>query len=558
MEKIWLKNYEEGVPAEINPDTYSSLVEAFEESFTQFSSRPAYVNMGEYLTYREIDELSLAFAAFLQSLGLKKGDRFAIMMPNLLQYPVSMIAALRCGLMVVNINPLYTARELENQLKDSGATAIIVLANFAHTVQQVYAKTDLKHIILTEIGDLFSWPKSTVVNLVVKYIKKMVPACHIPNVITFKKGLKLGKKLSKLSFQKPDIKGEDVAFLQYTGGTTATLAKGTMLTHRNMVANLEQAYHWIKSVESTTNEMIITALPLYHIFSLTANCLTFMKRGALNVLITNPRDMSSFLKDLKKYHFAAFTGVNTLFNALLHQEEFAKLDFSRLRLSLGGGMAVQKAVAERWKAVTGCPLLEAYGLTETSPAACINPIHLKEYNGSIGLPVSSTEISIRDENEQELPINTPGELCIRGPQVMKGYWNKPEETKIALKNGWLHTGDIATIDEEGFVRIVDRKKDLIVVSGFNVYPNEVEDVIALMPEVKEVAVVGIPTNEATGEMVKAFIVKKDQTLTSKAIVEHCRKLLTGYKIPKEVEFRNELPKSAVGKILRRSLRERSK
>ncbi len=553
MEKIWLKNYQEGVPAEINPDAYGSLVEIFEEACKKYGDKPSFVNMGETLSFKELQEKSRNVAAFFQSeLGLKKGDRVAIMMPNLLQYPVTLFGILQAGLTVVNVNPLYTARELEEQLIDCGSIAIVVLANFAHVVQQVQKKTSLKHIIVTEVGDLFLWSKSILINWVVKTIKKMVPDWHIPGFISFKNVIKKG---SQYSFQKPLIQSEDLAFLQYTGGTTSSRVKGVMLTHRNMVANVEQATTWLVPIVTLGKEIIITALPLYHIFSLTANCLTFMRIGALNVLITNPRDMSTFIKELKRYPFTAITGVNTLFNALLNQPDFKKLDFSHLIISLGGGMAVQRAVAERWKKVTGTVLLEAYGLTETSPAVCINPFNLTDYNGSIGLPVSSTEVSIRDNNGQELPIGEAGELWIRGPQVTKGYWNKSKETEESLTEGWVHSGDIATIDKEGYVRIVDRKKDMILVSGFNVNPNEVEDIIALMPEVKEVAVVGYP-NGTYGECVKAFIVKKDPLLTSEAVIAHCRKQLTGYKVPKEIEFRNELPKTAVGKILRRALREK--
>jgi len=553
VEKIWLKNYQEGVPAEINPDAYGSLVEIFEEACKKYGDKPSFVNMGETLSFKELQEKSRNVAAFFQSeLGLKKGDRVAIMMPNLLQYPVTLFGILQAGLTVVNVNPLYTARELEEQLIDCGSIAIVVLANFAHVVQQVQKKTSLKHIIVTEVGDLFLWSKSILINWVVKTIKKMVPDWHIPGFISFKNVIKKG---SQYSFQKPLIQSEDLAFLQYTGGTTSSRVKGVMLTHRNMVANVEQATTWLVPIVTLGKEIIITALPLYHIFSLTANCLTFMRIGALNVLITNPRDMSTFIKELKRYPFTAITGVNTLFNALLNQPDFKKLDFSHLIISLGGGMAVQRAVAERWKKVTGTVLLEAYGLTETSPAVCINPFNLTDYNGSIGLPVSSTEVSIRDNNGQELPIGEAGELWIRGPQVTKGYWNKSKETEESLTEGWVHSGDIATIDKEGYVRIVDRKKDMILVSGFNVNPNEVEDIIALMPEVKEVAVVGYP-NGTYGECVKAFIVKKDPLLTSEAVIAHCRKQLTGYKVPKEIEFRNELPKTAVGKILRRALREK--
>ncbi len=551
MEKIWLKSYEPGVPAEINPDQYTSLVDMLEQSCETFAEKPAFANMGQVISYSTFDQQTKDFAAYLQNyLHLKKGDRIALMMPNLLQYPIAMFGALRAGLIVVNVNPLYTVRELEQLLVDSGSIAIVVLANFAHTVQSVLKSISLKHIIITEVGDLLPWPKSWLVNIVVRYLKKMVPSFNIPGYIPFKSILKLG---STLKFTKPELIGEDLAYIQYTGGTTSDLIKGAMLSHRNMVANVEQASSWIKNKVRSGKEIIITALPLYHIFSLTANCLTFMKVGALNVLITNPRDMKAFIHDLKQYPFTAITGVNTLFNALLNQPDFCKLDFSHLRITLGGGMAVQRSVATHWKMVTHTPLLEAYGLTEASPAVCINPFNLKEYNGSIGLPVSSTDISVRDQSGKELPLGEPGELWVKGPQVMQGYWNQPEKTAEALQEGWVRTGDIVTVNAEGFVKVIDRKKDMILVSGFNVYPNEIEDVIALMPGVTEVAVVGEP-NAEKGELVKAFIVKKDSSLTAEAVTQFCHTMLTGYKIPKIIEFRDSLPKTPVGKILRRALR----
>jgi long-chain acyl-CoA synthetase len=551
MDKIWLKYYQLGVPAEIDPDKYRSLNEVFEETCKKYKDRLAFINMKKALTFAELEEKSRAFAAYLQIiLGMKKGARLALMMPNLLQYPVALFGALRAGLVVVNVNPLYTPRELEIQLKDSGSQAIVVLANFANALEKILDKVPIKHVIVTEIGDMLSPIPSYVVNWVVKYIKRMVPKWTIKYHIPFKKAIRVGEKLN---YQKPIVVSEDIAFLQYTGGTTG-LAKGAILTHRNMVANLMQASAWVAPMVKCGEEIIITALPMYHIFSLMANCLTFMYLGALNVLITNPRDTSSFIKILNRYSFNAITGVNTLFNALLHRKEFEKLDFSSLRIALGGGMAVQRAVAERWKAVTRTPLLEAYGLTETSPAVCINPLNLLEYNGSIGLPVPSTDVSIRDEKGLELDFNEIGELWVRGPQVMKGYWQKPEETKAVLHDGWLQTGDIATIDEQGYIRIIDRKKDMIIVSGFNVYPNEIESVIAMMHEVAEVAVVGVPAED--GEKVKAFIVKRDPTLTKEAVIEYAGTQLTGYKIPKEIEFRAELPKSNVGKILRYVLREK--
>lgn len=552
MEKWWLKNYEPGVPAEINPDRYASLPAMFEESCAAFLDKAAFVNMGHTLSFRALDQKSRDFAAFLQShLKLKKGDRIALMMPNILQYPVAMWGALRAGLIVVNINPMYTARELENLILDSGSTAIVVLANFAHTVQQVLPYVPLKHIIITELGDLFTWPSRWIVNGVLKYIKKRVPAFTIPNAVSFKEALTQG---TKLYFMKPMLQGEDVAYLQYTGGTTSSVIKGAILTHRNIVANVEQAAAWIEPTVRLGQEIIITALPLYHIFSLTANCLTFMKLGALNVLITDPRDMKTFVRTLKQYPFTAITGVNTLFNALLNQPDFENVSFKALHLTLGGGMAVQKAVAEHWKQITHMPLIEAYGLTEASPAVCINPFNLREYNGSIGLPVPSTEVSIRNEEGEEVPLGALGELWVKGPQVMKGYWNKPLQTAESLRDGWVRTGDMVTMDKEGYLKLLERKKDIIVVSGFNVCPNEVEDVIALMPEVGEVAVVGEP-NAERGELVKAFIVKKDLSLTTEAVMAFCHKELTDYKVPKLVEFRDSLPKTPVGKILRRVLRE---
>jgi long-chain acyl-CoA synthetase len=473
------------------------------------------------------------------------------MMPNLLQNPIAIFAILRAGFTVVNTNPLYTPRELQHQLKDSGAKVIIIVDNFCHTLQEVIAATDIQQVITTQLGDLLSFPKSLIVNLVVKYVKRMVPAYSLPGSVTFKQALGRG---ASLEFKAPTIGHEDVAFLQYTGGTTG-VAKGAILTNRNMVANMQQASEWIKhSVEERT-ELIVTALPLYHIFSLTANCLTFMKVGAHNLLITNPRDMKGFVKELSGIPFTAITGVNTLFNGLLNTPGFSQIDFSTLKLTLGGGMAVQQAVAEHWQRVTGVPLLEAYGLTETSPAVCINPLDLDVYNGSIGLPVPSTEVSIRTEDGEFLPVGEVGELCVRGPQVMRGYWNKPEETAFVLdEKGWLKTGDIAMMDDKGFFRIVDRKKDMILVSGFNVFPNEIESVIAGCHGVLEVGVIGVD-DANSGEAVKAVIVRNDDSLTEQDVIDHCRKNLTNYKVPKLIEFRTELPKTNVGKILRRELRD---
>lgn len=552
MEKIWLQSYPEGVNESIDVDAYSSVAEVFNEAVKKYSDLPAFYNMGATLSYADMDRLTNQLAVYLQSLpGMQKGDRVAIMMPNILQNPIAIFGVLRAGFTVVNTNPLYTARELKHQLIDSGAKVIIVVDNFCHTVQEVVADTQVQQVITTQLGDMLTFPKSWIVNLVVKYIKKMVPQYTLPGSITFKQALAMGEGKTYIDH---NVGHEDIAFLQYTGGTTG-VAKGAMLTNRNMVANMQQSSEWIAHQVNEREETIITALPLYHIFSLTANCLVFMKEGALNFLITNPRDMKGFIKELTGLKFTAITGVNTLFNGLLNTPGFKELDFSALKLTLGGGMAVQEAVAERWQRVTGIPLLEAYGLTETSPAVCINPLNLAEYNGSIGLPVPSTEVSIRTEDGEFLPQGQVGELCVRGPQVMKGYWNKPEETAFVLDDkGWLKTGDIAMMDEHGFVRIVDRKKDMILVSGFNVFPNEIESVIVTCPGVLEVGVIGVEDGKS-GEAVKAVIVRSDDTLTEQDVIDHCRKDLTSYKIPKIVEFRSELPKTNVGKILRRELRD---
>ena len=551
MDKTWLKSYPPGVSAEVDIDAYQSVADVFDEAVKKFAPLPAFTNMGTTLTYEDMDRLTRQLAAYLQSIpGMQKGDRVAIMMPNLLQNPIAIFAVLRAGFTVVNTNPLYTARELKHQLKDSGAKVIIIVDNFCHTLQKVIGETDVQQVVTTQLGDLLRFPKSLIVNLVVKYVKKMVPQYRLPGSLTFKQALAQG---AGLDFNRPAIVHEDLAFLQYTGGTTG-VAKGAMLTNRNMVANMQQASEWIASLIKERQEVIITALPLYHIFSLTANCLTFMKEGALNYLITNPRDMPGFIKELQTVKFTAITGVNTLFNGLLNTPGFKDLDFSSLKLTLGGGMAVQQAVAERWQRVTGSPLLEAYGLTETSPAVCINPMNLTEYNGSIGLPVPSTEVSIRTEDGEFLKQGEVGELCVRGPQVMRGYWNKPEESAFVLDDrGWLKTGDIAMMNEDGFFYIVDRKKDMILVSGFNVFPNEIESVIAACPGVLEVGVIGVD-DEKSGEAVKAVIVRNDDTLTEQDVIEHCRKELTNYKVPRIVEFRKELPKTNVGKILRRELR----
>ena len=552
MEKIWLKSYPPGIPAEIDINEFSSLGDLFERSVARWPDRDAYINMGKAITYRQLDQLSSQFAAYLQSeLNLPPGTRVALMMPNVLQYPIGMFGALRAGYTIVNCNPLYTPRELEHQLKDSGAEVIVILENFAHTLTSVIGNTQVKHVVVTSLGAMLGGLKGTVVDLVVRHIKKLVPAWSLPGHIRFGAALQRG---SRHSLRKVAVTHDDIAFLQYTGGTTG-VAKGAMLTHRNIIANLQQAHAWIKPRINDGVELIITALPLYHIFSLTANCLTFLKIGATNVLISNPRDIPGFVKELGKYRFSVITGVNTLFNALLNNPDFARLDFSGLKCALGGGMAVQQAVAEKWQKVTGCTLREAYGLTETSPAVCINPIDLDHFNHSIGLPISSTEISIRDDDGHELGIGEAGELCVRGPQVMKGYYQRPDETaQVMTEDGFLRTGDIANMDEKGFIRIVDRKKDMILVSGFNVYPNEVEDVVASHPGVLEVAAIGVP-DEHSGEAVKVFVVRKDKALTTEALIAHCKASLTGYKVPRQIEFREELPKTNVGKILRRALRD---
>ncbi|MBI3145536.1 MAG: long-chain-fatty-acid--CoA ligase [Pseudogulbenkiania sp.] len=552
MEKLWLKKYQPGVEHDIDVDSFKSVVEVFERSVGKFHSRPAMTNMGKVLSYGELDQRASEFASFLQHrLRLQQGDRVALMMPNLLQYPICVFGTLRAGLTVVNVNPLYTPRELEHQLNDSGAETIVILENFASVLEEVIARTQIKHVIVASIGDMLDFPKSAIVNFVIRKVKKMVPAWNLPGHVRFPAALAEGRRQAPTPV---DIGHDDIAFLQYTGGTTG-VAKGAMLSHGNIVANMLQAGAWIKPVIHEGQEVIVTALPLYHIFSLTANLMTFTEVGALNVLITNPRDIAGFIKEMKNYKVTAITGVNTLFNALLNHPDFKTIDFSSWRLTLGGGMAVQKAVADKWKEVTGVTLVEAYGLTETSPAACINPLNLKEYNGTIGLPVPSTEILIRDAEGRELPVGEAGELFIRGPQVMKGYWNRPDETaKVIDTQGFLATGDMAMVTPEGFVKLVDRKKDMILVSGFNVYPNEIEDVVAMHPGVLEVACIGVP-DDKSGEVVKVFVTRKDAALTEKDVIEHCRKNLTGYKVPRYVEFRNELPKTNVGKILRRALRD---
>jgi long-chain acyl-CoA synthetase len=552
MDKPWLRSYPPGVPAEIDVKEYASIADILQRSCERFSDRPAYSNLGVTLTYGDLDRLSRQFGAYLQSRpGLKKGERVAIMMPNLLQYPIAMFGALRTGMTVVNVNPLYTARELQYQLKDSGARAIVVVENFASTLQQAVDKTALEHVVTTQIGDLLPIPQRWLVNFVVKNVKKMVPSWRLDGATDFLTALRQG---ASATLKEVPLAHDDVAFLQYTGGTTG-VPKGAQLTHGNIVANLQQASTWISRELKEGGETIIAALPLYHIFCLTANILTFMKYGGHNVLITNPRDLGGFVKELQKWQFTAITGVNTLFSAIMNTPGFDKIDFSKLKLALGGGAAIQRPVAERWQKLTGSPLIEAYGLTETSPAACINPLSLTEFNGSIGLPVPSTEVSIRDEKGEEVPLGTVGELWVRGPQVMKGYWNMPEETAKALTpDGWLKTGDMGYMDDKGFVYITDRKKDMILVSGFNVYPNEIESVVAMLPGVAECAAIGVH-DDKSGEAVKLVIVKRDLGLTPEQVIAHCRQHLAAYKVPKIVEFRSELKKSPIGKVLRRELRD---
>ncbi|EKO3617083.1 long-chain-fatty-acid--CoA ligase FadD [Vibrio metschnikovii] len=552
MDKPWLSRYPTDVPETINPDQYLSLVEMFEQSVHKYADQPAFMNMGSVMTFRKLEERSRAFAAYLQNeLKLKKGDRVALMMPNLLQYPVALFGVLRAGMIAVNVNPLYTPRELEHQLNDADARAIVIVSNFANTLEQIVANTQVKHVILTSLGQMLPRAKGTLVDFVVKYVKGMVPKYDLPGAISMRKALHKGRRLQ---YVKPFMSGEDIAFLQYTGGTTG-VAKGAILTHRNMVANVLQAKGAYGPVLREGRELMVTALPLYHVFALTVNCLLFIEMGGRNLLITNPRDIPGFIKELQKYPFTAITGVNTLFNALVNNEDFHELDFSHLQLSVGGGMAVQRAVAEKWKKITGIHLLEGYGLTECSPLVTGNPYDLSDYSGAIGLPVPSTEVRMVDDEGNVVANDQTGELQVRGPQVMHGYWQRPEATKEVInEDGWLSTGDIVRFDEEGMIYIVDRKKDMILVSGFNVYPNEIEDVVALHGKVLEVAAIG-QAHEVSGEVVKIYVVKRDPSLTKEEIITHCRKHLTGYKIPKLIEFREELPKTNVGKILRRVLRE---
>jgi long-chain acyl-CoA synthetase len=550
MDKIWLKSYPPGVPAEIDPAQLHSLKELLEKTCVAHADRVAFIQMGAKLTYRKLDELSRAFAAWLQDAGFKKGDRLAIMLPNTLQYPIAMFGALRAGLVVVNTNPLYTAPELEHQLVDSGATSILVIENFAHVLQAVLPRTQIKRVLMTSVGEFLPFPKSHIVNYVVRRVRKQVPAWSIPGTVSFKAAVAAG---ARLTLQPVSIDSEDLAFLQYTGGTTG-VAKGAMLSHGNISSNVLQSEAFLGKEYLERPGVLLTAIPLYHIFALTGNCMVFARLGWTNVLVINPRDVPGLISDLKKYRCNYISGVNTLFNALLHAPGFAQLDFSELKITLGGGMAVQAAVAERWKKTTGCILTQAWGLTETSPAACINPMGT-DFNGSIGLPISSTEISIKDDSGKDLAIGEIGEICVRGPQVMKGYWHRPDETeKVMLPGGWLRTGDVGRMDTQGFVYIEDRKKDMILVSGFNVYPNEVEAVAVTHPGILEAAAVAQP-DEHSGEVVALFVVRKDPALSEKDVIEHSRKSLAGYKVPKHVYFRAELPKTNVGKILRKALRE---
>ena len=554
MEKLWLNSYEQGVNAEIDITQYSSISDVFRQSVEKFAHQPAFQNMGKTLTYAEVGKLAEDFASYLQNvLKLPRGERVAIMLPNLLQYPIALFGILQAGLVAVNTNPLYTPRELEHQLKDSGATTIIVLENFANTLELVLPRTQIKHVIVASVGEMFGFFKGTLMNFVLRKIKKMVPEYRISGAIPFQTTLKEG---AAHTFRPVTLTREDTALLQYTGGTTG-VAKGAVLSHGNICANMLQAKEWIKNQLREGKETVIAALPLYHIFALTVNLMIFTNAGSKIILITNPRDMKGFIGELKKERISVFIGVNTLFNGMVNQPDFATVDFSNLRLTLGGGMATQKAVAEKWKKITGTPIVEAYGLTEASPGVCCNPLNIEAYSGGIGLPVPSTEVELRDADGKEVGVGQPGELWVRGPQVMKGYWNRPEETaKTIDARGFLETGDIAVMNEKGWLKLVDRKKDLIVVSGFNVYPNEIEEVVSHNDKVMEVACIGVP-NEKTGEALKVFVVKKDPSLTKEELIEFCRTELTAYKVPKDIEFRDELPKSNVGKILRRELREQA-
>ena len=550
---IWQKKYPADVEYDINPGKYRSVVELLGQCVRKFSEKPAYINFGRTLSFNDVDQYSRNFAAYLQNSGLNPGDRIAIQMPNLLQYPIVLFGALRAGLIVVNTNPLYTPREMEHQFKDAGVKAIVILANFASNLEKILHKTNIQHVIISEMGDQIGGLKGKLINLIVKRIKKMVPGYHLPTGLDYKEVLSQGEKLV---FNPVEIKSSDIAFLQYTGGTTG-VAMGATLSHKNIVANMLQIREWMKPKLKELEEVVITALPLYHIFALTVNCLCMLQLGARNILVTNPRDLNSFIKELKKYPFTFISGVNTLFNGLLNHPKFQEVDFSHLKVSVGGGMAVQKVVAERWEKLTGSPLVEGYGLSETSPVLSCNPIDGNHQIGTIGLPVPGTEMGVFDENGKRLKTNEPGEICARGYQVMKGYWNREEDTKKAFYGDWFKTGDIGIMLDDGFFKIVDRKKDMILVSGFNVYPNEIEDVVVQHEGVMEVAAIGVP-DEKTGEAVKLYITKKDPKLTMEDVIQHCRLNLTKYKIPKQIEFIDELPKSNVGKIIRRILREQQK
>ncbi len=552
MDRPWLKKYPKDVSHTINPDQYSSISDLFDESVQKWRDRPAYINMGAEISYEDLNYLSADFASFLQhAAGLQKGDRVAIMMPNVLQYPIVAFGALRAGLTVVNVNPLYTPRELKHQLQDSGAKTIVILANVAHTLSEVIKDTSVETVVVTQVGDMLGFPKSMLVNTVVKHVKKMVPDYDLPNAFSWYEAMDLG---AEVAFVPVKCAGDDNAFLQYTGGTTG-VAKGAMLTHRNIVANLLQIAEWKKPLLVPGEEVAVMALPLYHIFSLTVNCLAMMYYGATNLMITNPRDIKGYLKTLRQNRFTIVVGLNTLYNAMMNHPDFTKIDFSQLKISVAGGMALQRPVSERWRELTKTPLVEGYGLTETSPVASCNPVDGTDKVGTIGIPLPSTDMIIRDDNDKPVAMGQQGEICIKGPQVMKGYWQRPEETASMIgADGWLKTGDIGILDEEGFTRIVDRKKDMILVSGFNVYPNEIEEVMMSHPKVLEVAAVGVPDPHST-EAVKVFIVAKDPSLTEEEVIQHCKANLTGYKVPKKVEFRKELPKTNVGKILRRELRD---
>lgn len=552
--RFWLSKYPKNVAADIDTGRFQSINELIHESVRKYREQTAFENMGTELTFEELDDLANDFAAFLQSRGLKKGDRIAIQLPNVLQYPVAMFGALRAGLIVVNTNPLYTAREMKHQFKDSGAKAIVIFANAAHLLQEVLPETEIQTVVVTQLGDMLGFPRSLLVNSVVKYVKKMVPPYSLPNALSFYQALDIG---AENTFTPVPCSPQDIAYLQYTGGTTG-VSKGAMLTHHNVISNMLQISEWMKPLLREGQEVAILALPLYHIFSLTVNSLAVLSFGASNIMITNPRDIPGFIKKLKKTRFTVFTGLNTLLNALMNDPGFKEIDFTPLKISVAGGMALQRAVSERWLKMTGTPVVEGYGLTETSPVACCNPIDGTDKVGTIGVPLPSTEVKLVDDNGQEVALGEQGEICVKGPQVMKGYWNRPDETaQMMLPGGWLKTGDIGVFDTDGFLKIVDRKKDMIIVSGFNVFPNEVEEVVSSHPKVLEVAAVGVPDEKST-EAVKIFVVRRDPSLTEDELLEHCRQNLTGYKMPKYVEFRKELPKTNVGKILRRALRDEGK